>query len=124
MARNANYHVPFRRRREGKTNFHRRSRLLRSKIPRLVVRRSNKHERVSLIKAQVIGDVTVIDASSQHLNKYGWKGATGNLPSSYLTGYLAAKYALTLGYKEAILDVFTSFRNALWSNQSRFENTS
>ena len=105
MARNANYHVPFRRRREGKTNFHRRSRLLRSNIPRLVVRRSNKHERVSIIKAKVIGDVTVIDASSQHLKNYGWKGATGNVPSSYLTGYLAGKYGLALGVKEVILDI-------------------
>jgi len=105
MARNANYHVPFRRRREGKTNFHRRQRLLRSTTPRLVVRRSNKHERASIVKAKVIGDVTVIDACSQHLKNYGWKGATGNLPSSYLTGYLAGKYALALGYKEAILDI-------------------
>ncbi|MHA1306889.1 MAG: 50S ribosomal protein L18 [Candidatus Heimdallarchaeota archaeon] len=105
MARNANYHVPFRRRREGKTNFHRRRRLLRSKVPRLVVRRSNKHERVSMIKAKVIGDESIIDASSQQLKKYGWKGATGNVPSSYLTGYLAGKYALALGYKEANLDV-------------------
>ena len=105
MARNANYHVPFRRRREGKTNFRRRQRLLRSNLPRIVVRRSNKHERVSIIKAKVIGDITIIDTSSQHLKNYGWKGATGNLPSSYLTGYLAGKYALALGYKEAILDV-------------------
>ncbi|TET28711.1 MAG: 50S ribosomal protein L18, partial [Candidatus Heimdallarchaeota archaeon] len=105
MAKGARYHVQFRRRREGKTNFHRRKRLLRSRKNRLVVRRSNKHERVSIIKAKVIGDETLVDASSQHLKKYGWKGATGNVPSAYLTGYLAGKYAKAVGVKDAILDI-------------------
>ena len=105
MAKGASYHVQFRRRREGKTNFHRRKRLLRSGKNRLVVRRSNKHERVSIIKAKVIGDDTLVDASSQHLKKYGWKGATGNVPSAYLTGYLAGNYAKALGVKDAILDI-------------------
>jgi large subunit ribosomal protein L18 len=53
----------------------------------------------------VIGDVTKVDASSQHLKSYGWKGATGNVPASYLTGYLAGKYALAMGIKTAILDI-------------------
>ena len=105
MAKGASYHVQFRRRREGKTNFHRRKRLLRSRKNRLVVRRSNKHERVSIIQAKVIGDATLVDASSQHLKKYGWKGATGNVPSAYLTGYLAGKYAMAVGVKDAILDI-------------------
>lgn len=105
MAKSASYHVPFRRRREGKTNFQRRKRLLRSDKPRMIVRRSNKHVRVSIIGAKVIGDVTMVDATSQHLKDYGWKGATGNLPSAYLTGYLAGKYAQAVGVKEAILDI-------------------
>lgn len=105
MAKGASYHVQFRRRREGKTNFHRRKRLLRSGKNRLVVRRSNKHERVSIVRAKVVGDETLVDASSQHLKKYGWKGATGNVPSAYLTGYLAGKYAKALGVKDAILDI-------------------
>jgi large subunit ribosomal protein L18 len=53
----------------------------------------------------VIGDTTIVDATSQHLKKYGWKGATGNVPSAYLTGYLAGKYALAMGIKNAILDI-------------------
>ncbi|MBK5113017.1 MAG: 50S ribosomal protein L18 [Candidatus Heimdallarchaeota archaeon] len=105
MAKGASYHVQFRRRRDGKTNFHRRQRLLRSGKNRLVVRRSNKHERVSIVIAKVIGDETLVDASSQHLKKYGWKGATGNVPSAYLTGYLAGKYARAVGVKDAILDI-------------------
>ncbi|NHJ04454.1 MAG: 50S ribosomal protein L18 [Candidatus Heimdallarchaeota archaeon] len=105
MAKSANYHVPFRRRREGKTNFHRRKRLLRSDKSRLVVRRSNKNERVSIVNAKIVGDETLVIATSYHLKDYGWKGATGNTPSSYLTGYLAGSYAKALGIKEAILDI-------------------
>ncbi len=113
MAKSASYHVPFRRRREGKTNFQRRKRLLRSDKPRMIVRRSNKHVRVSIVGAKVIGDVTLVDATSQHLKEYGWKGATGNLPSAYLTGYLAGKYAQAAGVKEAILDIgINSIRKA------------
>lgn len=105
MAKSSNYHVPFRRRREGKTNFHRRQRLLRSNKPRLVVRRSNKHEKANVIIAKYVGDETIVAASSKHLEEYGWKGSTGNVPSSYLTGYLAGKYAQTMGIKEVILDI-------------------
>jgi len=105
MAKSANYHVPFRRRREGKTNFHRRKRLLRSDKSRLVVRRSNRNERVSLVNAKIAGDETLVIATSYHLKNYGWKGSTGNTPSSYLTGYLAGSYAKALGIKEAILDI-------------------
>jgi len=105
MAKSAHYHVPFRRRRSGKTNFHRRARLLRSGLPRLVVRRSNKHHLVSVVQAEVIGDKILTTASSQHLKQYGWKGATSNVPAAYLTGYLAGKYALSLGIKNAILDI-------------------
>ncbi|NHJ49423.1 MAG: 50S ribosomal protein L18 [Asgard group archaeon] len=105
MAKSSSYHVQFRRRRTGKTNYHRRKRLLHSAKHRLVIRRSNKHQRVSIIDAKVIGDNTIVDATSQHLKKYGWKGATGNVPSAYLTGYLAGKFALALGVKEAILDI-------------------
>ncbi|HUT81446.1 MAG TPA: 50S ribosomal protein L18 [Candidatus Bathyarchaeia archaeon] len=105
MAKSANYHVPFRRRREGKTNFHRRMRLLRSGEYRLIIRRSNKHVRVSVVGAKVIGDQTIADASSQHLKEYGWKAPTGNVPAAYLTGYLASKYAQAMNVKKAILDV-------------------
>jgi len=79
----------------------------------MIVRRSNKHVRVSIVGAKVIGDVTLVDATSQHLKEYGWKGATGNLPSAYLTGYLAGKYAQAAGVKEAILDIgINSIRKA------------
>jgi len=39
------------------------------------------------------------------LVKIGWKGSTGNIPSAYLTGALAARRAIAKGVKEAVLDI-------------------
>ena len=43
MARSPKYRLSFRRRREGKTNYHRRLQLIISRRNRLVIRCSNKH---------------------------------------------------------------------------------
>ena len=43
MAKNARYNLPYRRRREGKTDYKSRIALIRSGSPRFVVRPSNEH---------------------------------------------------------------------------------
>ncbi|HEY4822813.1 MAG TPA: 50S ribosomal protein L18 [Candidatus Bathyarchaeia archaeon] len=105
MADGPRYSVPFRRRREGKTDYKLRLGLVRSGKPRAVVRTSNKYVYVQIVDAQPSGDVVRASASSKELAKLGWKGGTGNLPSAYLTGTLAGRRALTKGIKEAILDI-------------------
>src|SRR3990170_1060505 len=105
MADGPRYSVPFRRRREGKTDYKLRLGLVRSGKPRAVVRTSNKYVYVQIVDAQPSGDVVRASASSKELAKLGWKGGTGNLPSAYLTGALAGRRALTKGIKEAILDI-------------------
>lgn len=105
MADGPRYSVPFRRRREGKTDYKLRLGLVRSGKPRAVVRTSNKYVYVQIVEAQPSGDVVRASASSKELAKLGWKGGTGNLPSAYLTGALAGRRALTKGVKEAILDI-------------------
>lgn len=105
MAKGPNYVVPFRRRREGKTNYRRRLKLLFSKKPRLVIRRSNKNINLQLIVTGDKGDMTLISASSSDLGKYGYNGGTGNTPAAYLTGLLFGKKAVSNGYKQAILDI-------------------
>ena len=105
MADGPRYSVPFRRRREGKTDYKLRLGLVRSGKPRAVVRTSNKYVYVQIVDAQPSGDVVRASASSKELAKLGWKGGTGNLPSAYLTGALAGQRALTKGVKEAILDI-------------------
>lgn len=105
MAQGPTYRVKFRRRREGKTNYYRRRRLLQSKLPRLVVRKTNKNMIVQFVSARVVGDSTDASAVSTELLEHGWTAGTGNLPAAYLTGLLAGLRAKSRGVNEAILDI-------------------
>lgn len=106
MAKGPKYHVPFRRRREGKTNYHRRLILVRSRRNRLVIRCSLKHTIVQVSESHVKGDKVLAVATTKHLSKnYGWNYNTGNLPASYLAGYLCGLRAKKAGVEDAILDV-------------------
>ncbi len=105
MAQGPTYRVKFRRRREGKTNYYRRRRLLLSRNPRLVVRKTNTNTIVQIVNASVVGDSTVASAVSTELGKHGWTAGTGNVPAAYLTGFLAGLRAKSQGVKEAVLDV-------------------
>ena len=105
MATGPRYNVPMRRRREVRTDYHQRLRLLKSGKPRLVARKSNRHVTAQLIVTGPNGDETVASAHSSDLAEYGWEAPTGNLPSAYLTGLLAGKRALDAGLEEAVLDI-------------------
>ena len=104
MATGPRYKVPFRRRREGKTDYHQRLRLLISKRPRIVARRSLRHFRLQLVTPKQEGDCTWIHTDSGELDRYGYTGPTGNTPAAYLTGLLFGYKALKAGYNSAILD--------------------
>ncbi len=105
MAQGPTYRVKFRRRREGKTNYYRRQRLLSSRQSRLVIRKTNTRIIAQIINAKVTGDVTVASAISSELGDYGWIAGTGNLPSSYLTGFLLGLRASARGIDNAVLDI-------------------
>jgi large subunit ribosomal protein L18 len=105
MATGPRYNVPMRRRREVRTDYHQRLRLLKSGKPRLVARKSNRHVTAQLIVTGPNGDETVASAHSSDLAEHGWEAPTGNLPSAYLTGLLAGKRALDAGLEEAVLDI-------------------
>lgn len=105
MASGPRYRVPFRRRREGRTDYRYRQRLLRSRIPRAVVRLSLKNANVQFIAYDEKGDRILAAATSGELAELGWTASTGNLPSAYLTGYLAGKRAAKSGVEEAVLDI-------------------
>lgn len=101
------YRVPFRRRRELKTDYGQRKRLLKSGKIRVVARPSNKQMLVQFVMSKIGGDQTYIQIRSSDLKNYGWDIATSNLPASYLTGYLAGKRALKAKIKDVILDLGT-----------------
>jgi large subunit ribosomal protein L18 len=99
------YRVQFRRKREGKTDYRRRLKLLLSGKPRLVVRASSKHVQAQISRSSSVGDATLASAHSKQLARYGWKGATSNLPSAYLVGFLCGHRARKVSVEECILDV-------------------
>ncbi len=106
MGHGPRYRVPWRRRREGKTNYYKRLKLIRSGKPRLVVRRTNKYIIVQVAEARIEGDRMIAVAHSRELVKrYGWLGGTANTSAAYLTGFLAALRARRAGVEEAVLDI-------------------
>jgi len=106
MARGPKYKVPKRRRREGKTNYYKRYRMILSAHLRFVVRKTNKYVWVQVVKALPQGDHVIAAAHSRELVKrYGWKAGTHNVPSAYLTGLLAALRALKAGVTYAVPDI-------------------
>ena len=106
MATGPSYRVPFRRRREGKTDYRSRRALVLSRLPRLVVRRTLNHIIVQIVEAETTGDRVVVSAHSRELAKtYGWQGDSGNVPAAYLTGLLCGFKAMVHGVKKAVLDI-------------------
>ncbi|OPY31452.1 MAG: 50S ribosomal protein L18P [Methanomassiliicoccales archaeon PtaU1.Bin124] len=105
MANGPRYKVPFRRRREGRTDYRQRARLLRARVPRAVVRISLRNVNIQIIEFDLKGDKVLVTAHSRELAEKGWDKATGNLPAAYLTGYLAGIRAKEKGITNAVLDI-------------------
>ncbi|MHA2323970.1 MAG: 50S ribosomal protein L18 [Promethearchaeota archaeon] len=106
MARGPRYRRPFRRHFEGKTDYQKRLKLLKSRKLRVVVRASNNNIRVQIVQSKMGGNKVLISAFSKELvSKYGWAASTGNMPASYLTGYLAGTKAKNSNIQSAIFDL-------------------
>lgn len=105
MATGPRYKVAFRRRREGRTDYYVRRKLLTAGEVRAVVRRSSKNINVQFEEFGISGDKVVTSTMSMELDKYGWNKAHSNIPAAYLTGYLAGKKALSAGIEYAVLDI-------------------
>lgn len=105
MVEGARKRVPFRRRREGRTDYRRRLRLLRSGQARAVVRKSLNQTQVQIVAYDERGDRILASAISNELRELGWSGSTGNVPAAYLTGALAGRRAKAKGVAAAVLDL-------------------
>jgi large subunit ribosomal protein L18 len=99
------YRVAFRRRREGRTDYRQRLRLLKSGSPRAVVRFSNRRIVVALTSYDATGDRVIASADSAELAALGFPGTSlASTPAAYLAGYLAGLRAKAAGTEEAVLD--------------------
>ncbi|MGI0140545.1 MAG: 50S ribosomal protein L18 [Thermoplasmata archaeon] len=106
MSTGPRYRVPFRRRREGRTDYRIRLKLLKSGTTRAVVRFSHRRVEVSLVAYFPSGDHVVAHADSFELDALGFPPASrASTPAAYLTGYLAGLRAKAGGTADAILDL-------------------
>lgn len=105
MAAGPRTRVPFRRRREGRTDYRARLALLKSGKPRLVVRRTNGDVIVQFVEWAESGDRVRATAHARELAKMGWNNSAKNTPAAYLTGLLAGQRAAQAGIGEAVLDM-------------------
>lgn len=105
MKQGPRYHVKSRRRREGKTDYRKRLRLLKSRKVRMVVRKSLKNTQIQFVEYKERGDNILATANSKELvSKYNWKFSTSTTTAAYLTGLLAGKRAKDKKISECVLD--------------------
>lgn len=105
MVRQKTYNVPKRRKREGKTNYKKRLKLLLSNKPRLIIRPSLNNIAAQIMEYHPEGDNVLVSAHTRELDQLGWKFNKGNIPAAYLVGLLIGIKAKTKGIKEVILDI-------------------
>lgn len=105
MSSGPRYRVPFRRRREGKTDYRVRLRLLKSGLPRAVVRLSEHRIRVAIVAFDPVGDRVMAQAESGELTGLEFPSESlASTPAAYLTGYLAGLRAKSAGAENAVFD--------------------
>lgn len=96
--------MPPKRRRLGLTDYRKRLKLVKSGLPRLVVRKTNSQIIVQVIMPRLGGDETLITVTSKKLRDYGWRASLKNTPAAYLTGLLAGLLARGK-IEKAVLDI-------------------
>ena len=108
-----------RRRKENKTDYLKRLKLLKGEKPRIVFRKTNRYIISEYIVSEEAQDKVIFGFDSRKLNEYGWpKEAHGSLKSisaSYLMGYLIGKTILKQKLENPILD--TGMNRVLHKNK-------
>jgi len=110
------FQVKFKRRRQGKTDYFARRRLIcqdknKYNTPkyRLIVRFTNKNVICQIAYARIYGDVIVESAYSHELPKYGVKVGLSNYAAAYCTGLLIARRIL---HKFGLNEIYTGVTEA------------
>ena len=96
------FQVKFRRRREGKTDYYQRKRLITQRknkynTPkwRFVVRRTNNKIICQVVWSTIVGDKIKTSADSSELKNFGVEAGLTNYAAAYATGLLTARRLLT-----------------------------
>ncbi|KAF0989005.1 hypothetical protein HZS_2812, partial [Henneguya salminicola] len=96
------FQVKFKRRREGKTDYYQRKRLIsqskdkyNTRKYRLIVRKTNRYIICQIAYATINGDIIVTQSNSKELKRYGINAGFDNYAAAYATGLLLARRHLT-----------------------------
>ena len=84
-----------------KVNYRKRLKLLKSNLPRFVVRKTSSRIIIQIVEYSPEGDKTISSVCSDELSDFGWELGIKNIPAAYLSGLLIGKKSPK---KEAILD--------------------
>jgi len=95
----------FKRKKQGKTDYSQRLRLVNSGKTRLVVRRTNKNILLQFTNYSPKGDLVIVSVHTNELKKYGWNGSKRNSYCAYLAGLLVGLKAMKKNVKSAVLDL-------------------
>lgn len=99
-----NFTVKYRRKREKKTDYKLRRKLLKSELPRLVVRKSLRKFTVQVIDYVQDGDKILASANGKDFINISWKYSEANFPSAYLIGLVCGMKAKSKSVKKVVVD--------------------
>ena len=98
-----------RRRRENKTDYNIRMKLLKSDVPRIIFRKSNRYIIAQYVVSNEARDSIITGITSKILLKHGWpedmEGSLKSLPASYLTGFILGKNITEKKLETPIIDI-------------------
>ncbi|MCL4403358.1 MAG: 50S ribosomal protein L18 [Candidatus Marsarchaeota archaeon] len=110
------------RRKSAQTDYRKRVALLKGRMPRVVVRKSNREITMQVVEFMPDGDKVVASVSSKALRAFGWEPRC-NIPTAYLTGLLLSshvknkdeKYVLDIGLYRPIRNsvIFAAAKGAI-----------
>lgn len=96
------------RRKENKTDYAKRIRLLKSEKPRIVFRKTNKYLIAQYVLSEEAKDKIEFGINSKQLSKFGWPKESSNslksIPAAYLLGLLVGKKVSEKKLEKPIID--------------------
>lgn len=96
-----------RRKSEGKTDYGKRIKLLKSRSPRVVFRRSNRYLLSQYVVSEEAKDKIIFGINSQSLAEYGWPEKSKSMksvPAAYLLGLMTGRRILKEKLKTPVVD--------------------
>ena len=98
-----------RRRRECKTDYAKRFKLLKSESPRILFRKTNRYILTQYVISKEAQDNIQFGITSKKLKEYGWPdefdGSLKSIPASYLTGLLFGREIIKKKLEAPIVDI-------------------